>query len=294
MANQLSVIKNEVFDVVAKNIQGYVDKGELFLPANYSAENAVKSAWLLLQDVTDRNRKPALEVCTKPSIINALQDMIFQGLNPAKKQCYFIPYGNKLQMQRSYFGSMHLAKTVDPSITDFAYDVVYKNDEFEYEKIRGKTVISKHKQKLENVDKGNIIAAYFSIFRNDGSETTTIMTMREVEQAWRQSAINPFTDDGKLKANSTHGKFTADMAMKTVINKACKIVINASDDSTLFAQSIRRSESTPLEDRLEEEVEENANQEFIDVEYTESEPESIPDIEVDTQTGEVLDEAEPF
>lgn len=295
MANQLSVMKTEVFDVVARNIQSYVSRGELYLPANYSAENAVKSAWLQLQEVVDRNKKPALEVCTKPSIINALQDMVFQGLNPSKKQCYFIVYGNKLQMQRSYFGSMHLAKTVDPSIIDFAYDVVYKNDEFEYEKIRGKTVISKHKQKLENVNKGEIIAAYCSIFRNDSSETTTIMTMSEIEQAWRQSQMSPFADDGKLKSNSTHGKFTADMAIKTVINKACKIVINASDDSTLLAQSIQRSARVPAEERLEDEISENANQEIIDVEFS-AEPEPEPELSfaIDTDTGEVLEEADPF
>lgn len=45
---------------------------------------------MTLQSMTDKNRKPALTVCTKDSIANSLLDMVVQALNPVKKQCYFI------------------------------------------------------------------------------------------------------------------------------------------------------------------------------------------------------------
>lgn len=41
----------------------------------------------------------------KASIANSSLDMIQQGLNSGKNQCYFIANGQKLQMSRSYFGT---------------------------------------------------------------------------------------------------------------------------------------------------------------------------------------------
>lgn len=283
MANQLQVIKTEIFDVVASTVRGYVSRGELALPAAYSPENAIKSAWLALQECKDSNRRPVLESCTKVSIINALQSMLYQGLNPDKKQCYFIAYGDKLVLQRSYFGSMHVARMVDPSITDICYDVVYEGDEFEYAKTCGRTVITVHRQKLSNVDKSKIIAAYCSVFRGD-SESTTIMTMDEIKAAWRKSPTNPVTADGSVKANSTHDQYTRDMAIKTVVNHACKYVINSSDDSTLLSQAIRDTydDTRDKAEIIGAEIEENAN--AVEADFDEPYP------AVDPATGEVLEQ----
>lgn len=240
MANQLATIKTEVFDKVQAVVKNYTNSGELALPEGYSPDNAMKSAWLVLQEALDTNKRPVLESCTRVSIINALQSMLYQGLNPDKKQCYFIAYGDKLTLQRSYFGSMHVARMVDPTITDICYDVVYEGDVFEMEKRRGHTIIAAHRQKLENVDKNKIIAAYCSVFRGD-TEDTTVMTMDEIKAAWRKSRMNPVDERGNIKANSTHGQYTKDMAIKTVVNRACKYIINSSDDSSLLAQAVRRT-----------------------------------------------------
>lgn len=264
MGNQLAESKKEIFDVVSAAVGGYLKTGEIALPKNYSFGNAIKSAWLILQETKDRNNKPALEVCTKESVINALQQMVYQGLSPDKKQCYFIPFGNKLTLIRSYFGSIAVAKRVDPSISDIAFDVVYKDDVFSYKKVRGRTVIAEHKQQLQNIGNENIIAAYCSIFRGD-EETTFIMTMEEIKAAWRKSSLNPVTDEGVLKANSTHAQFTKDMAIKTVVNHACKYVINSSDDGSLvFDKALcTYDETVSQEYAVEAEIQENANSEEL-------------------------------
>lgn len=291
----LAEVKTQIFDKVTSMVQGYARSGEICLPENYSVGNAMKMAFLELQNVKDRNSRPALEVCTKPSIINALQNMVYQGLNPAKNQCYFIVYGDQLVLQRSYFGSISTAKMVDPSITDICYDVVYQGDVFEYEKKRGKTIIIAHKQKLENVDKENIVAAYCSIFRGD-SEDTTIMTMKEIMSAWKMSKMGVVLDSGKLKANSTHDKFTADMAIKTVVNKACKYVINSSNDSTLMTRTAQSTydDTTSEEEIVENEIKDNANTIYVDFdEPSVQEYEPPQDVVVDTDTGEVQATDEP-
>jgi recombination protein RecT len=128
MSNQLALVKKDVVDVVAAKVREFQERGEIHFPANYSPENAMKAAWLILQSTFDRNKRPALEICTKDSIANALLDMVIQGLNPAKKQGYFIVYGNQLVFLRSYFGTMAVTKRVTGA-KEINANVIYEGDE---------------------------------------------------------------------------------------------------------------------------------------------------------------------
>ncbi len=279
MANQkqdgLMVMGKNIMDSVTNKVRGFREKGELHFPAGYSAENAMKQAWLVLQDTKDRNNKLALEICNKGSIVNSLMSMVVQGLSPDKKQCYFIVYGDKLTLQRSYFGAMAVAKRVCPEIQEIYADVVYKDDVFEYEKKHGKTLVIKHSQQLENVSKDKIVAAYCTVVYKDGREETTIMAMDQILQAWAQSAMKPVSDKGTVSAGSVHGKFKEEMCKKTVINRTCKLIINSSDDSTLLIEYAKKSEQDSTYEEVMEESTQNANTIIVD------------DYEIDTTTGEV-------
>ena len=258
MANELALIKKDVVDVVGKKVQEFVSRGELHLPPNYSVENAMKSAWLILQNTVDKDKRPVLQVCTKDSIANSLLDMAVQGLNPAKKQGYFIAYGKQLVFQRSYFGTMAVTKRVAGAKDIFA-EIVYKGDEFEYQIKNGNKYITKHIQKIENVDPNNIVAAYCTIVFDDDRQFTDIMTWQEIQKAWSKSKMNPD------KEGSTHKEFAQEMARKTVINRACKRYLNSSDDGSLLMYHVNRADEVAAEAEVEAEIEENANQELIDI-----------------------------
>lgn len=262
----LDIAKGGIVNLVAQRVQVFLEKGELNLPAGYSAPNALKAAWLILQDTKTRDKRPVLQACNRTSIANALLDMVVQGLNPAKKQCYFIAYGDQLTCQRSYFGTMAVAKLVNPAIEDIVAEVIYDGDVCTYHIERGKKIITEHEQTLENVERGVIKGAYCTIYYADGRISTEIMTISQIYQAWKQSQMNPFDDKGELKATSTHGKFTAEMAKKTVINRACKPIINASDDTALLQTAISRSQEIEEEAVVADEIAEHANQELLDIE----------------------------
>lgn len=264
----MAIFRKSDMDAVTKRVQQFIAGGELHLPADYSPENAMKSAWLMLQETVDRDKRPALQVCTRESVYNALLGMAVQGLNPDKKQCYFIVYGKKLMCQRSYFGSMHVAKMVDPDIVDIYAQTVYADDEFEYEIRHGKEVVTKHVQKLQNIQPDKIIGAYATIVYKDGREMSTVMTFDQIKQAWRQSQMKPVDDKGNIKAGSTHEKFTADMCEKTAINKVCKYVINSSSDKSIVGRFAREMDAEVKEAEIDQEITDNANQEFIDIDYT--------------------------
>lgn len=173
--------------------------------------------------------QPALTVCTKESIANSLFDMVLQGLSVSKKQGYFIVYGNQLQFQRSYFGTIALAKGIrDGVTTEPVANVIYEGDEFVYtiDPNTGRIIIIKHDQKIENIDDSKIKAAYAIVHRKDGSTQVTIMTIAQIRAAWNQ---------GATKGNSpAHKNFPAEMCKKTVIGRACKTIINSSDDAWLY------------------------------------------------------------
>ena len=124
MANTSIVIK-EVSDNVATLVKDLVSQGELQMPANYSAVNALKSAALILLTLETNQKIPVLEFCTPESIKNALFSMCKQGLDPDKQQCYFIPYGKSLTVSRSYFGDIAVVKRIDPTIEDVYAAVVF-------------------------------------------------------------------------------------------------------------------------------------------------------------------------
>jgi len=275
LSANLATMKKETVDSVALDVN--MNRDKLNLPVNYSVSNALQSAWLILQE-TFHNEKPVLSSCTKISIYNTLYDMVIQGLNPVKDQCYFIPYGNRLTCTKSYFGTMVVAKTVDPTIADIVAEVVYEDDTLKYRIERGNKIITEHEQQLENVDKKKIKAAYAMVINQDGSiRTTEIMTMEQIKQSWKQSKIKPIDEKGNVKEESTHGKFTAEMCKRTVINKLCKPIINSSNDAILL-KSVHRSE----EIEVEQDIAENANQEFIDVKVID-EPEILETNKMETQ-----------
>lgn len=258
--SELALIKRDVVDVVAAKVREFTENKQLLLPANYSVENAMKSAWLTLQMTTNKDGKPVLATCTKDSIANALLDMVVQGLNPAKKQCYFIAYGDKLVCQRSYFGTIHVVKQV-AGAKDVYAECVYEGDEFEYTLERGNKKILKHIQRIENVHPERIKAAYAVIvFGDDRPDYVEIMTMDQIRQAWMKSRNNP------LDPKSVHSQFPDQMAMRTVINRACKRYINTSSDDHLFQESFNRADEIAEEAEFEEEVRSQANGEIIDVE----------------------------
>jgi len=268
---ELALIKKDTVDVVANKVKEFQEKGDVHLPANYSPENAMKSAWLTLQNTKSGKQdgyRPALEVCTKDSIANALLDMVVQGLNPAKKQGYFIVYGNQLVFQRSYFGSMAVTKQVTGAKSIDA-SPIYEGDDVDYEMVNGRVTNLKHKQKFGNINKENIMGAYATITFEDGNVYHELMTMEEIRQAWSQSQM--WGKDQKVeKKGSTHDEFKQEMVKKTVINRACKKFMNSSNDSSLVMNHFNRQDEVSEEAQWRQEVNENANGEVIDIEYQES------------------------
>lgn len=245
----------------------------IVLPKNYSSANAINSAWLKLQDVKDSQKRPALEVCTKNSITETLYNMVLQGLNPVKEQCYFIVYGTKLTLMKSYLGNIAATKRLK-GVVDVIANVIYKDDEFKYEFNRenGRIKIIDHKQEFINIDDDKIIGAYAIVILEGQENYVELMTLKQIQNAWAMSRT--------YKADSkTHNDFKGEMCKKSVINRACKHFTKTSDDSDALLEVINETLEYDEKDIIEqtqhevqEEIKENANQgEIIDIQVVKAE-----------------------
>lgn len=195
--------------------------GEIALPKGYEAGNALKSAWLYLQNVQTRDKQKAIDACTKESIANCLLDMVVRGEHPMQ-HCYFIPTGNQLSFWERYTGKLMRAKR-DTDIASVNAQVVYEADNFVYTvDDKGILQLVKHETSMANMDNAKIVGAYAVVVYKNGSTRLEVMTMDMIRKAWGQ---------GAARGNSgAHLNFTDQMAKKTVIARACKIELDSTED----------------------------------------------------------------
>lgn len=288
----LMEIKKETADIVLSKVQAFHNRKELDFPPDYSPANALKSAWLIIQETKDMSKRPALDVCTKASIANALLDMVIQGLNPSKKQAYFIVRGNKLCLTRSYFGSKSVALRVDKRLEDIHAEVIYDGDELVYSIKKGKKVVEDHKQKFSNIKLENIVGAYASAIDTNGDVVRSeIMTLEQIVKCWEKSQIkNLIGEDGKIKPGSVHDDFPDEMCKRTATNRLTKHIINSSSDSDLVIESVRRTDEIAVEAEADMEISDEANKgEVIDIGGSETGPEPEQDLDQETEPVEDIE-----
>jgi len=256
-------INNQFIDQLSAQLTQKQQYG-LSFPPNYSVSNALNSAYLILQETVDKENKPVLQTCSKQSIAAALIDMTVQGLNPMKKQCYFIAHKGKLTLRRSYQGTMAVAKRVGAK--RIVAEVIYEGDTFEYHIENGIKIIDKHVQDFKNIDNSKIIGAY-AIVTMDDYTYTEIMHIHQIKKAWAKGY-------GYKEGEGVHADFTDQMCKKTVINRACKNIINSSDDGYLTEafENTADEETDIVSETVQQDIQDNANtEEFIEPEKVEGE-----------------------
>jgi recombination protein RecT len=222
--NQHELTKN-----VLIKVNKFIENKELKLPEDYSPENAIKSACLIINELKNKDGVSAFDCCTTESITNALYNMVFSGLTPVKKQCRFSIKENKLEFYRTYFGSLTLAKRFT-ALKDAVGTVVYTDDLFEYMiDVNGRKKVIKHLQKIENIDINKIKAIYATLtFKDDTEPYIEIMTMQQIRTSWMLEN-NTLRDE--------HKKFPDQMGIRTVIERALKLFLNSSDDAGLYEET---------------------------------------------------------
>lgn len=242
------------------------------MPKDYNYVNAVKATMLKLQDVKDKNGKPALEVCTPSSIQSALFSMVVKGLDVSKNQAYLVCYGQQLQLQESYFGKVLQVKRIFPE-WEPRPNIVHEGDTFKYavNPDTGRKELVEHTQSLENLDKP-IVGGYIYLPCADGGKDLYCMTIKQIMASWSKSR----------SGGATAKQFPEKMAMKTLVNSGCTMVINSTPSQSNIADN---SDDPNAPEHVPE---------YVDAEEV-VEVKELPDAPqyVDTETGEIKNEPAP-
>lgn len=254
------IVNNSFIDGLVAQLQEK-EKYGLTFPKDYNYSNELTGAYLILKETKDKNDKCVLESCSQVSIANTLMDMVTLGLSMQKKQCYPVAYGGKLQCQVSVYGNTCAARRY--GLKSIAAMCIYEGDDFQYHIEDAKIVIDCHKQNFMNINIDKIVGAYAVITMEDGSQYAEIMNMSMIKQAWKQGF------GYKESGNGTHQKFTDQMAMKTVKNRALKYIVRtygtqAVNDAYDNIEAVETDDRAVLD--MEHDVAQNANTEDFPVE----------------------------
>lgn len=279
------VVNNAFVDGLVVQLQEK-EKYGLTFPKDYNYSNELMGAYLILKETQDANKKPVLESCSQVSIANTLMDMVTLGVSMQKKQCYPVAYGGKLQCQISVYGNTCIARRYGMKNIDAM--CIYDGDEFKYHIENARIVIDSHTQDFMNVNKDKIVGAYAVVTMEDGSQYVELMNMDMIKQAWKQGF------GYKENGSGTHQKFTDQMAMKTVKNRALKYIIRTYGTQAV-SDVYDNFEETETDDRVvmdvQHDISENANSVDFEVADTVDEPKMA---EPERVEGEVVEEKAPF
>lgn len=249
---QVAEVKKDISAQVLAKVESFQKSGELVLPKDYIVENALKSAYIILSDPKNN----LIAKCDKSSVAEALLKMVVYGVSPIKKQCYFIPYGQKLECSISYAGNIAIAKRYG-NLKSIKGNAIFEGDvlEFEVDAMTGRRKIIKHSQSLDSIGSLILKGAYAVYELKDGTVDVEIMNIKQIHAAWGQ---------GGSKGNSpAHKNFPDQMAVKTVINRACKLLISSSDDSILYDPLEENDYVDTAKGNVQHEINQNANNETI-------------------------------
>lgn len=255
----LQVKEKNITDKVLNQVTFLTQKQNLVLPKNYSVENALKFAFL------DLKANNLLET-NQDALATALLNMCVQGLNPAKKQCYFINYGGKVGLMRSYHGDRAVAKH-SGIVKDIEAYVIYDGDQvnISYDADTNYLVVD-HKTEFKNWN-NSIVGAYAVAVMPDGTKRYDLMTIERIKKSWEMSS--------NKNGNKLQNNFSTDACQRTVTRHLVKNLFNQTTDESLLINNVLENEAT---------IESETKQDAADFVYNENEVKEHQDLE----TGEII------
>lgn len=200
MANELA--EKKTFSVaITEKLTGIADA----LPKDFNKARFAQNAIALINDT------PALQKYSQTQLMAGLVKGAVLGLDFFNKECYLIPYGDQLNYQTDYKGSMKLIKkySIRP-VKDIYSEVVREGDEFEMSIVGNERKVNFKPIPFNNKP---IIGAFAVCLFEDGGVFTETMSLEELENTRKHS---------KASNSMAWKDFTTEMYRKTVIRRLCK------------------------------------------------------------------------
>ena len=185
-----------------------LDAVQTALPKDFNKTRFVQNCLSVLNDDPDRYMK-----FSTPVILSNIVRASYLGLEFSNKECYLVPYGDKLNFMIGYTGAMKLAKKYSARPVKNIYaKLIRDGDVFEEVIVNGEPSIN-FKPVFPN--DGKIIGAFAVVLFKDGGMNYEAMTLDELENTRKHS---------KASNSMAWKDFTGEMYKKTVIRRLCKYI----------------------------------------------------------------------
>lgn len=243
-----------ICDNVVSKIMHKSQIGEIVLPEKYNVINEVQLA------IHDMMNNDILNSCTPDSIEGALLEYAIQGLSISQRQAWFVGFGSKATMLRSYFGDVAVCKRTN-LIKDCKANVIYDGDEIEVDyNDKQELEVVKHKTKFGNQD-NEILGAYAYTENLDGTRTYCVMTMKEIRNNWALSkGKNKQTGEVKFQQ-----QFPQEACKRTVIRRLIKMIFNTSVETNEHQKNLIASYNrTTQEEYIDADFSEQTTEEMFE------------------------------
>lgn len=192
---------------------------------------------------------PALASCSAKSIIGCVLNSSLLGLNPALKQCWFIPYKNKntnetdAQFQISFTGMTALARR-SGMVLDVYAQVVRKKDKFEVTYGTDRKIL--HVPDFSDTSE-DFTAAYAVVKYANGGTEFIVMTPDQIEKRRMKSRGQ------SSQASGMWAEWKEEMWKKTALRTLLKTAplsdeqaaAMATDGATITPDNFQRGEIRP-------------------------------------------------
>lgn len=253
MANEIALVEKKAVAYSKEAttwLQSEVANNLLKAPKDYDLGSEVSLALLKVAEVRDKSGNLALDVCTKASVFSALKQMSLSGLSMAKNQCYPIVYGDKLQIMRSYFGTVAQLERMFPDYKVTA-NVIFKGDTYDYVFNEDTSCYEIQNLKSSLANRDNELEGAFGTIKDKRTGAvlfSEVMSMKEIKTSWSHA-----------KTNKVQQEFPQEMAKRTLINRMAKMFVNKSRgvDATVVEAYNAMTEAeydntTPISDTTKE------------------------------------------
>lgn len=173
------------------------------LPRHLTVERLTRIA------LTTIRTTPRLLECSQESLLAAVMQAAQLGLEPGLLgQCYFVPFGGRVQFIIGYKGLIDLARR-SGEIASIAAGAIYSNDKFRYRK--GFDEVLEHEPNFQ--DRGELCGFYAYALTKDGGRFAEVMTLQDIQKIRKRSKAG---DNGPWVTDFE------EMGKKTVVRRLAK------------------------------------------------------------------------
>jgi recombination protein RecT len=180
-------------------------------------------------------KSPLLQKCHPMSVVAAVIDAAVCGLEPGGPMQHgdLLPVWNskangyECQFRPRYGGMIQLARNTE-LLSDIYAEVVYLQDEFEYELGLNRKLYHKRARATEPRKDEDITESYAVAKLLSGEVNFTVLERWEIEKIRAKSETEKAKRAGKIKVQTTWEEWYSEMAKKTAIKRLAKVLPKSS------------------------------------------------------------------